>query len=63
VNDDVPGEPTALPAPSLTPFRIEVSSAFFDLPESRGCVLAGGAALVAEHLISRPTRDLDCSRR
>jgi hypothetical protein len=59
VNDDVPGEPTAPPATPLTPFQIEVSSAFFDLPESRGFLLAGGAALVAQHLITRPTRDLD----
>jgi hypothetical protein len=28
-------------------------------PESRGFLLAGGAALVAQHLINRPTRDLD----
>jgi hypothetical protein len=46
-------------ATPLTPFQIEVSSAFFDLPESRGFLLAGGAALVAQHLINRPTRDLD----
>jgi hypothetical protein len=41
------------------PFQLEVSSAFFGLPESRGFLLAGGAALVAQHLIDRPTRDLD----
>ncbi|MDA1367744.1 nucleotidyl transferase AbiEii/AbiGii toxin family protein [Glycomyces algeriensis] len=32
---------------------------FFELPESRGFVLAGGGALIAQHLIDRPTDDLD----
>ncbi|HST46531.1 nucleotidyl transferase AbiEii/AbiGii toxin family protein [Jatrophihabitans sp.] len=32
---------------------------FFDLPSSKGFLLAGGAALLAQHLTSRPTQDLD----
>jgi predicted nucleotidyltransferase component of viral defense system len=32
---------------------------FFALPASRGFLLAGGAALVAQHLTARPTEDLD----
>ncbi len=32
---------------------------FFSLPESAGFAVAGGAALVAQGLIHRPTRDLD----
>jgi hypothetical protein len=59
VNQKVPGEPLVPDTTPLTPFQIEVSSAFFGLPESRGFLLAGGAALVAQHLIHRPTRDLD----
>jgi Nucleotidyl transferase AbiEii toxin, Type IV TA system len=31
---------------------------FFDLPESAGFAVAGGAALVAQGLIDRPTRDV-----
>ena len=63
MNEKVPGEPPTPDTAPLTPFQLEVSSAFFDLPESRGFLLAGGAALVAQHLIHRPTRDLDLSRR
>lgn len=44
---------------ALTAFQIEVSQAFFALPASRGFLLAGGAALAAQHLTQRPTRDLD----
>jgi hypothetical protein len=32
---------------------------FFDLPESAGFAVAGGAALAAQGLIHRPTRDVD----
>ena len=32
---------------------------FFSLPASHGFLLAGGAALLAQHLTSRPTEDLD----
>jgi hypothetical protein len=43
----------------LTPFQMEVAEAFFALPESRGFLLAGGAALLAQGLTGRPTNDLD----
>ena len=59
MNQAAPGEPPTPDTTPLTPFQLEVSSAFFELPESRGFLLAGGAALVAQHLIHRPTRDLD----
>lgn len=32
---------------------------FFALPASKGFLLAGGAALLAQHLTTRPTKDLD----
>ena len=32
---------------------------FFALPASQGFLLAGGAALLAQHLTARPTEDLD----
>jgi Nucleotidyl transferase AbiEii toxin, Type IV TA system len=32
---------------------------FFALPASSGFLLAGGAALLAQHLTERPTEDLD----
>jgi hypothetical protein len=43
----------------LTDFQLEVARLFFSLPASEGFVLAGGAALVAQHLTVRPTQDLD----
>jgi len=43
----------------LTPFQIEVAQLFFSLSASRGFLLAGGAALAAQRLTVRPTRDLD----
>ena len=43
----------------LTPFQVEVVRLFFELPASAGFLLAGGAALVAQHLTDRPTQDLD----
>ncbi len=43
----------------LTPFQAEVARRFFALPESKGYLLAGGGALLASGLSSRPTRDLD----
>jgi hypothetical protein len=43
----------------LTKFQLEVARLFFSLPASDGFVLAGGAALIAQHLTSRPTQDLD----
>jgi len=44
---------------ALTPFQIEVAQLFFSLSASRGFLLAGGAALAAQRLTVRPTRDLD----
>ncbi len=43
----------------LTDFQLQVARLFFSLPASDGFVLAGGAALIAQHLTSRPTQDLD----
>lgn len=43
----------------LTAFQIAVSQLFFELEESAGYVVAGGAALLATDLITRPTQDLD----
>ncbi len=45
--------------PDLTDFQLEVSRLFFSLPASKGFLLAGGAALLAQHLTARPTEDLD----
>lgn len=45
--------------PDLTDFQLEVTRLFFSLPPSRGFLLAGGAALLAQHLTTRPTEDLD----
>ncbi|MGH3951493.1 MAG: hypothetical protein ACRDSE_20645 [Pseudonocardiaceae bacterium] len=44
---------------ALTAFQVEVTQVFFSLPESAGFLLAGGAALAAQHLTTRPTQDLD----
>jgi hypothetical protein len=43
----------------LTGFQVEVARLFFALPSSAGFLLAGGAALLAQHLTARPTEDLD----
>lgn len=43
----------------LTPFQLEIAQLFFELPTSGGFLLAGGAGLLAQHLTSRPTLDLD----
>src|ERR1700753_224719 len=43
----------------LPPFQLEVARMFFALPASRGFLLAGGGALLAQHLTARPTEDLD----
>jgi len=45
--------------PDLAPFQQEVARMFFALPASKGFLLAGGAALLAQHLTARPTEDLD----
>ena len=44
---------------ALTDFQREVAQLFFALPESDGYLLAGGAALVASGLTTRPTQDID----
>ena len=46
-------------ATGLTLFQVEVARLFFGLPASEGFLLAGGAALLAQHLTHRPTQDLD----
>lgn len=43
----------------LTSFQVAVAKAFFELPQSDGFLLAGGAALLAQQLTTRPTQDLD----
>ena len=45
--------------PGLPAFQLEVARLFFALPASKGFLLAGGAALLAQHLTARPTEDLD----
>lgn len=44
---------------ALTDFQVQVAQLFFSLPAALGFLLAGGAALVAQHLTTRPTQDLD----
>ena len=48
-----------MPTGSLTPLQIRAARLFFGLPESAGFAVAGGAALVARHLILRATKDID----
>ncbi|MEX2627444.1 MAG: nucleotidyl transferase AbiEii/AbiGii toxin family protein [Ilumatobacteraceae bacterium] len=43
----------------LTDFQVEVTQLFFSLPASTGFLLAGGGALLASGLTTRPTQDLD----
>lgn len=43
----------------LTPFQAEVARAFFGMESATGFLLAGGGALLASGLTSRPTMDLD----
>jgi hypothetical protein len=45
--------------PDLSAFQLEVARLFFALPASKGFLLAGGGALLAQHLTSRATEDLD----
>jgi Nucleotidyl transferase AbiEii toxin, Type IV TA system len=45
--------------PGLPAFQLEVARVFFALPASKGFLLAGGAALLAQHMTARPTEDLD----
>lgn len=44
---------------ALTPVQVEVARIFFGLKASHGFLVAGGAALLASELITRPTEDLD----
>ncbi|GAA4029048.1 hypothetical protein GCM10022247_62630 [Allokutzneria multivorans] len=44
---------------ALTGFQADVARLFFGLPASQGFLLAGGAALITQELIVRPTEDLD----
>jgi hypothetical protein len=43
----------------LSPLQMQATRLFFSLPESAGFAVAGGAALLAQGLIHRPTRDVD----
>jgi hypothetical protein len=43
----------------LTEYQAEVARLFFSLPASEGFLLAGGGALLATGLTTRPTEDLD----
>lgn len=43
----------------LTAFQERLARRFFELPESAGFALAGGAALVLRRLVDRTTKDLD----
>ncbi len=43
----------------LTPLQVRVAKVFFNLPTAEGYVVTGGAALLANDLIDRPTHDID----
>ncbi len=43
----------------LTRLQLQAARLFFSLPGSAGFAVAGGAALLAQGLIHRPTRDVD----
>jgi hypothetical protein len=43
----------------LTPLQVQATRLFFSLPASTGFAVAGGAALIARGLITRPTQDVD----
>lgn len=47
----------------LTEFQADVARLFFSLPASDGFLLAGGGALLASGLTTRPTEDLDFGER
>jgi hypothetical protein len=51
--------PTGTSGSDLSAFQLEVARLFFALPASQCFLLAGGAALLAQHLTARPTEDLD----
>jgi hypothetical protein len=58
VDDPTDRRPATAPE-GLTSFQIQVAQLFFSLPASNGFLLAGGAALAAQYLTTRPTQDLD----
>ena len=43
----------------LTSLQRAAAQLFFQLAESQGFVVAGGAALIASGLVNRPTNDID----
>lgn len=43
----------------LSAFQVALANLFFSLPESSGFLLAGGGALIAQGIVTRPTEDLD----
>ena len=43
----------------LSDSQVELANLFFSLPESAGFLLAGGGALIAQGIVTRPTEDLD----
>lgn len=51
--------PSGPAAHGLSNAHLLVAEAFFDLPASRGFVVAGGAALIAHGVVERFTDDLD----
>jgi hypothetical protein len=44
---------------SLDPLHEWVARIAFDLPQARDVAIAGGSAMLAHHLVVRPTQDLD----
>lgn len=48
-----------MPAGALTGLQLQATRLFFSRPESEGFAVAGGAALLAQGMIHRPTRDVD----
>jgi hypothetical protein len=48
--------------PDLTDFQLKVTSLFLSLPASKGFLLAGGAASLAQHLPAR-NRPIGCGSR
>jgi hypothetical protein len=48
-----------VPADALTPLQLQATRLFFSLPARAGFAVAGGAALLAQGIIHRPTRDAD----
>lgn len=47
------------PQQHLTTLQVDIAGIFFALEETQGYLVAGGAALLARDLITRPTADLD----